>query len=110
MPFQPCLKVSLCKVKTIVSNFSFKPKISIKTFCYQKERGMKNISSSQIQILYLQLLQLTFCHLGTVTTHCDIIPTEHKSLYPNKTPSTIYLSIPSRSLCSIHLTTIKNKS
>ncbi len=31
-PFQPCLKVNLCKVKTIVPNFSFKPNISIKTF------------------------------------------------------------------------------
>jgi hypothetical protein len=37
--------------------------------CNKKERVMKNISSSQIQTLYLLLLQLISYHLGIVTTH-----------------------------------------
>jgi hypothetical protein len=39
-----------------------------------------------------------------------IILTEHKSLYPNETPRTTYLSVPFGSLCSIRLTISKNHS
>ncbi len=39
-----------------------------------------------------------------------LFPIEHKFLYPNKTPNTTYLLVPSRSLCSIRLTTTRNNS
>jgi hypothetical protein len=35
----------------------------------KKKRGVKNVTSSQIQTLYLRFLQFIFCHSGTVTIH-----------------------------------------
>lgn len=37
-----------------------------------------------------------------------IVPIEHKSLHPNETLSTTYMSVLSKSLCSIRLTTTSN--